>query len=80
MVVTGANPVEDRRIDARAERLAHLLLDRDLARAGSSPSRWTTRVTISPSISCWYSMMSVGSRPLTLTSSSPTAQVHAGSR
>ena len=43
-------------------------------RARSSPSRRTTRVTVSPSINCWYSMMSLGSRPFTLTSSSPTAR------
>src|SRR5271154_1125191 len=40
----------------------------------ASPSRCTTRVTTWPSISCWYSMMSLGSRPLTLRSSSPTAR------
>ena len=43
-------------------------------RARSSPSRRMTSVTLSPSMSCWYSMMSLGSRPLTLTSSSPTAR------
>src|SRR5580698_4123779 len=43
-------------------------------RARSSPSRRMTSVTVSPSISCWYSMMSLGSRPFTLTSSSPTAR------
>src|SRR5665213_1403783 len=43
-------------------------------RARSSPSRRMTSATISPSISCWYSMMSLGSRPFTLRSSSPTAK------
>src|SRR5665213_1605158 len=43
-------------------------------RARSSPSRRMTSATFSPSISCWYSMMSLGSRPFTLMSSSPTAK------
>src|ERR1035441_8261735 len=43
-------------------------------RARSSPSRRMTSVTVFPSMSCWYSMMSLGSRPFTLTSSSPTAR------
>ena len=43
-------------------------------RARAQPGRRTRSFSSSPSVSCWYSMTSRGVRPLTDTSSSPTAR------